>query len=485
MSIKQQQELKHSQRLSPLQMQYIKLIELNSIELEDRIKHEVDENPALETTDVDSSFESDDEIISNENDSLSQDEIILGDYLSDDDIPDYRLNDSSNKSECNFVDFSRSNEQSLHESLLDQINLLNLNERKQIIAEYIIGNLDENGYLLRDLRSIADDLLFQQHLEVTSLQMEDVLFEIQDLDPAGVGARDLQECLLLQLERREATPAVTLAIKILTDYFDEFSRKHYEKIILILEIEADELRDAIDEIVSLNPKPGNALGSSMAMAMNNITPDFIVESYNGEVSIHLNNRHIPHLKVNRTFSDMLQGYDANKEGMSEKDKQSLLFMKQKVDAAKWFIDAIKQRQNTLLRTMQAIVNIQYDFFVTEDESQLKPMILKDVAERAGFDISTISRVSNSKYVQTNTGVYPLKFFFSEAMQTNEGEDISSREIKRILKESIDAENTSKPITDEQLTAVLNEKGYLIARRTVAKYREQLGILVARLRKKYN
>ena len=483
MALNQHQQLKNSQRLSPLQMQYIKLIELNSIELEDRIKHEVDENPALETSETDTSFESDGEMAGSDDDFLSQEEIILGDYLSEDDIPDYRLDKSSKKNEPNFFDFSHSNEQSLHESLLTQINLLNLDERKQIIAEYIIGNIDENGYLLRDLRSISDDLLFQQHIEATSLQMEDVLYEIQDLDPVGVGARDLQECLLLQLERREATPAVILAQKILTHYFDEFSRKHYEKIIHKLEISSEDLRDAIDEIVSLNPKPGNVLGGSMETTMNSITPDFIVEAYNGEMNIYLNNSNIPHLKVNRIFAEMLQGFDANKEGMSEKDKQSMLFMKQKIDSAKWFIDAIKQRQNTLQRTMEAIVNIQYDFFLTEDESLLKPMILKDVAERAGYDISTISRVSNSKYVQTNTGVYPLKFFFSEAMQTSNGEDISSREIKRILKESIDKENPSKPLTDEELTHILNKKGYQIARRTVAKYREQLGILVARLRKK--
>ena len=483
MSIKQHQELKHSQRLSPLQLQYIKLIELNSIELEDRIKHEVDENPVLETDENEHSFEADNEIDANNDEFLSQEDIILGDYLSEDDIPDYRLNDSSKKSERSFVEFSHSNEESLHESLLAQINLLNLDKRKQIIAEYIIGNLDENGYLLRDLRSIADDLLFQQHIEVTSLQMEDVLYEIQDLEPVGIGARDLQECLLLQLERRETTPGVKLAKKILTNYFDEFSRKHYDKIIQKLDIYPEELRDAIDEIVSLNPKPGNSLGDNMEATMNSITPDFIVESYSGEVNIYLNNSNIPHLKVNRNFAEMLQGYEANKEGMPEKDKQAMLFMKQKIDSAKWFIDAIKQRQNTLQRTMEAIVSIQYDFFLTEDETQLKPMILKDVAERAGYDISTISRVSNSKYVQTNTGIYPLKFFFSEAMQTNDGEDISSREIKRILKESIDSENPSKPLTDEQLTEILNKKGYLIARRTVAKYREQLGILVARLRKK--
>jgi RNA polymerase sigma-54 factor len=483
MSLRQHQELKQSQRLSPLQMQMIRLIELNSLELEDRIKQEVEENPALETSDADTSNDTGDEIGTNEDDFLSQDDIILGDYLSEDDIPDYRLNESSKKNEPSFIEINYSDEQSLHESLLTQIHLLNLDKRKQTIAEYIIGNLDENGYLLRDLNAISDDLLFQQHLEVAPLQMEDVLYEIQDLDPPGIGARNLPECLLLQLERREQTPTIKLAMEVLSNYFDEFSNKHYDKIIRQLNISQDELRDVINEIISLNPKPGNALGSNMETAMNNITPDFIVESYSGEINIYLNNSNIPILKVSRNFSEMLQGYEQNKNGVSSDDKQAILFMKQKIDSAKWFIDAVKQRQNTLQRTMETIVNIQYDFFLTEDETQLRPMILKDVAERTGFDISTISRVSNSKYVQTNTGVYPLKFFFSEAMQTNDGEDISSREIKAILKESIDNEKSDKPLTDEQLTSILNQKGYLIARRTVAKYREQLNILVARLRKK--
>ena len=479
MSIRQRQELKQSQRLSPLQMQMIKLIELNSVELEERIKQEVEENPALETAAIDANDEAD----TNDEAFLSQEEMILGDYLSEDDIPDYRLNEPSKKNEHNFLETNYSDEQTLHDLLLSQINLLHLDERKQLIAEYIIGNLDENGYLLRDLRAISDDLLFQQHLEVTSLQMEDVLYEIQDLDPAGVGARDLQECLMIQLERREQTPSVVLAKEILTNYFEEFSRKHYDKITRQLNISQNELRRAVEEITSLVPKPGNTLGSSMRTAMNNITPDFIAESYNGKISISLNNSNIPTLKINRNFSEMLQGYNENKEGMTSDEKQAVLFIKHKIDSAKWFIDAIKQRQNTLLRTMKAIVDLQYNFFITEDESFLKPMILKDVAEKAGFDISTISRVSNSKYVQTNTGVYPLKFFFSEAMQTCTGEDISSREIKAILKKSIAAENPDNPLTDEQLTYILNKKGYQIARRTVAKYREQLGILVARLRKK--
>lgn len=483
MTLRQQQELKQTQKLSPLQMQVIKLVELNSIELEDRIKQEVEDNPALETSDP---AHADEDGLNGDADdtNLSQEDIILGDYFSEDDVPDYRLNNAYNKKdEPNFIEISYSNETSLNDFLTEQIGLLQLDKKRQTIAEYIIGSLDENGYLQRDLQAIANDLLFQQHIDVTPLQMEDVLYEIQDLDPAGVGARDLQECLALQLKRAEPTPPHTLALKIITEYFDEFSRKHYDKIIRQLNITPDDLRRAIETITSLNPKPGNALGDDMEVAMNNITPDFMVESYNGEISIYLNNSNIPTLKVNREFGEMLQGYTENKEGMSADNKQAMLFMKQKIDAAKWFIDAVKQRQNTLQRTMEAIVSLQYDFFVSEDETQLKPMILKDIAEKTGFDISTISRVSNSKYVQTNSGVYPLKFFFSEAMQNDSGEDVSSREIKAILKENIDNENPAKPLTDDLLTQILNQQGYIIARRTVAKYREQLNIPVARLRKK--
>lgn len=483
MALKQQQVLKQTQRLSPLQMQVIKLVELNTVEVEDRIKQEVEENPALEAGENELSGDPDNEDSEIKESDLSQEEIILGDYFSEDDIPDYRLNGSNQKGDQSFIEYNNYDDKSLNDFLLEQIGLLNLDERKQMIAEYIIGNIDENGYLQRDLQSISDDLLFQQQIEATPLQLEDVMYEIQDLDPPGICARNLQECLLLQLDRYEATHPVKQAKKILSDYFDEFSRKHYDKIMRQMGITEKDLRDAIHEIISLNPKPGNSLGGTLQTVMNNITPDFIVESYNGVVSFHLNNSNVPSLKVNRNFSEMLRGYIDNKTSMSADDKQAMLFMKQKVDSAKWFIDAVKQRQYTLQRTMEAIVALQYDFFLTEDESQLKPMILKDVAERTGFDISTISRVSNSKYVQTNTAVYPLKYFFSEAMQTNEGEDISSREVKKILKESIENEKTSRPLTDDQLTRILNEKGYVIARRTVAKYREQLNIPVSRLRKK--
>lgn len=463
-------------------MQVIKLVELNSVELEDKIKQELEDNPALEEGNEELNTDNPDEF-PEDGDNISEEDIVLGDYFSEDDIPDYRLNRSYKRNEPDFIEATYSNDKSLNEFLIEQVGLRQLNARDQKIAEYIIGNLDENGYLQRSLQAISDDLLFQQNLDIDEPKLKSILKIIQELDPAGVGAADLQECLKLQLERNEPTKENKLALEIISDYFEEFSRKHYDKIMRQLNISQDDLRDVIDEIVSLNPKPGNALGDSIEVAMSNITPDFIVESYNGEINMHLNNKNIPELKINRDFSEMLQGYAQNKESMSNDARQAVLFMKQKVDSAKWFIDAVRQRQNTLQRTMEAIINFQYDFFVTEDETMLKPMILKDIAEKTGFDISTISRVSNSKYVQTHGGVYPLKFFFSEAMQTEAGEDISSREVKISLKECIENENPSKPLTDEHLTALLNEKGYIIARRTVAKYREQLNIPVARLRKK--
>mgnify|MGYP000931457467 FL=1 len=482
MALRQQQELKQTQKLSPLQMQVIKLVELNSVELEDKIKQELEDNPALEEGNEELNSESSDEFPESE-DNLSQEDIVLGDYFSEEDVPDYQLSKSYRKNEPDFIEATYSDDKSLNEVLLEQIGLRQLNAQDQKIAEYIIGNLDENGYLQRSLQAISDDLLFQQNLDIPETKLQCILEIIQDLDPAGVGASDLQECLKLQLQRNEPTRENKLALEIISNYFEEFSRKHYEKIMRQLNVSQDVLRDAINEIVSLNPKPGSTLGDSIEVAMSNITPDFIVESYNGEISMYLNNKNIPELKINRDFSEMLQGYAQNKESMSNDAKQAVLFMKQKVDSAKWFIDAVRQRQNTLQRTMEAIVNFQYDFFVTEDETMLKPMILKDIAQKTGFDISTISRVSSSKYVQTNNGVYPLKFFFSEAMQNEAGEDVSSREVKSLLKGCIENENPAKPLTDEQLTTLLNNKGYIIARRTVAKYREQLNIPVARLRKK--
>ena len=485
MAIRQQQHLKQTQRLSPLQMQMIKLIELNSVELEDKIKQELEENPALDEG-VDKN-ETDDELNNDDEyaEVLSEEDLVKGDYNSEEDMPDFRLSSGNRSTNMQSrVDFAFSGDTSLHQSLLDQIHLRDLNEKELKVAEYIIGNLDENGYLENTLQSISDDLIFQEAIDTTPERIEKVLQEIQDLEPSGVGARNLQECLLLQLRKRKnQTESIKNATLILENSFKEFTRKHYDKIKTRLNLTHDELREAVDSIISLNPKPGNIWSDSLEMAMANITPDFIVEVDGSEINMSLNNRNIPSLNINRAFSDMMKGYTDNKESMSDDNKQALLFMKQKVDAARWFIDAIKQRQNTLQSTMQAIIGLQYDFFITGDEATLKPMILKDVAEKTGFDISTISRVSSSKYVQTETGVYPLKFFFSESMRTDDGEDISSREVKIILKQKIESEDPQKPLTDEQATKMLNDKGYVIARRTVAKYREQLGIPVARLRKK--
>ena len=484
MALRQQQHIKQVQRLSPLQMQMIRLIELNSVELEERIKQEMEENPALDEKIEDESNQelksSDDEY----DEALSEEDLVKGDYSSEEDMPDFRLSsrgssyDGQPKGELVYLGDS-----SLHQSLLNQIKLRNLSEKQQKIAQYIIGNLDENGYLENSFQSISDDLIFQQNIDASVDEIENVLREIQDLEPAGVGARDLQESLLLQINKQRETPSRAYAKQILEDYFDEFTKKHYTKIEQQLNISRDELRDAVDAIVSLNPKPGNIWSDSIEMAMANITPDFLVRVNGDEVIMQLNNRNIPALSVNRNFSEMMKGYSKNKDSMSNKDKQALFFMKQKLDSARWFIDAIKQRQNTLIDTMQAIINLQYDFFITGEEASLKPMILKDVADKTGYDISTISRVSNSKYVETEHGVYSLKFFFSEAMQTEDGEDISSREVKLLMKEKIRQEDPLNPLTDEQTTKILNDKGYIIARRTVAKYREQLGIPVARLRKK--
>ena len=487
MALRQHQQLKQTQRLSPLQMQVIKLIELNSIELEDKIKQELEENPALDEA-IEKDEAKDD--VKNEDDDyaelLSEEDIVKGDYTSEEEMPDFRLNSSVGSSyeqpKTNFTEFVFSGN-SLHQTLLDQINLRNLSEKEIKIAEYIIGNLDENGYLESTLQSISDDLIFQQNIDTTQERIEKVLKVIQDLEPAGVAARNLQECLLLQLVRKKQTKITKQAILILENCFDEFTKKHYDKIKHQLEISHDDLRDAIDAIIALNPKPGNMWSDSMEMALANITPDFIVENDGQEITMWLNNSNIPSLRINRGFSEMMKGYTENRKSMSEDNKQALLFMKQKVDSARWFIDAIQQRQITMQATMQAIIDIQHDFFITGDEATLKPMVLKDVAEKTGYDISTVSRVSNSKYVQTNAGIFNLRFFFSEAMQTESGEDVSSREVKIILKQKIEKEDPQKPLTDEEATKMLNEKGYVIARRTVAKYREQLGIPVARLRKK--
>lgn len=484
MALKQYLQLKQQQKLSPLQMQVIKLTELPVIELEERIKQELEDNPALEEglerTDDSSDF--DDDFGSDDDTNISQEDLTLGDYMNEDEIPDYQLRDNNRQSTGKQEEIPFSIAASLHESLLEQLGVCELKEQDEKIGEYIIGNIDENGYLDRSLSAISDDLIFQQNIDVSIPKLEEILTTIQDFEPAGIGARNLQECLLLQLQKKGNSKTTKDAINIITNYFDEFSKRHYDKIIRQLDIDEAQLKNIIQEITTLNPKPGNNWGDSLSLTLSTIIPDFIVESYNGELFLSLNNRNIPDLKVRREYSNLLQGYADNKESMSADNKNAVMFVKQKLDSARWFIDAIKQRQDTLQRTMQAIIDMQYDFFLTGEEAQLRPMILKDVAERTGYDISTISRVSNSKYVQTNFGIYSLKYFFSESMQTDTGEEISSREVKAILKECIENEDKKKPVTDDKLSEILKEKGYIIARRTVAKYREQMNLPVARLRK---
>lgn len=484
MALKQQLQQKQQQRLSPLQMQVIKLTELPNVELEERIKQELVDNPALDEGREDSDDPQDiiDDVNYEDSDNITQEDIALGDYLTEDDIPDYRLNNYNSSDKITREDIPFSSAESLHESLIEQLRLTELDEESEKVAEYIIGNIDENGYLDRPLSAISDDLLFQQNLDIPSDRIRKILNVIQSFEPAGIGACDLQECLLLQLRRMNESDIVKQAIIIIEKYFEDFSKRHFDKIEKGLNIDEEELKQIIHLIVTLNPKPGNNWGDALSLTMNTIIPDFIVETYNGELFLSLNNRNIPELRVNRDYSEMLKGYSENKKSMTTEAKNAALFVKQKLDSARWFIDAIKQRQETLQRTMQAIVDLQYDFFLTGDESSLRPMILKDVAELAGYDISTISRVSNSKYVQTNFGIYPLKYFFSESMQNDAGEEISSREVKAILRECIENEDTKKPLTDDKLTDILKEKGYVIARRTVAKYREQMNIPVARLRK---
>ena len=455
--LKQQLQQKLQQKLSPQQIQLIRLLELPAIELEERVKHELEDNPALEEgkEPVDD-FEHTEGEDGGEDASPADGEPDLGDYLTEDDIPDYKLREMTERAERKEeVPFSAG--QSLNEHLSRQLGLRDLPEKQVRVAEYIIGNIDDDGYLRRDLSSIADDLMFMAGQEVSEKEVEEVLRVIQDFDPSGVGARDLRECLLIQLEKKEKTEVTDWAIRVLTDYFEEFTRKHYDKIARGLDIDEATLKKVIREITLLNPKPGSAWGSSMDLAMGQIVPDFIVEANNGELTLSMNNREVPDLRINREYAEMFQDYSANKANQTAERREAVQFVKQKLDSAQWFIDAVRQRNETLRRTMEAIIRLQRDFFLTGDEATLRPMILKDVAERAGYDISTISRVSNSKYVQTNFGIYPLKYFFSESTKTDSGEEISTREVKKIMRERVEAEDKRKPLTDEELATILKER----------------------------
>ncbi|WP_163715665.1 RNA polymerase factor sigma-54 [Mangrovibacterium lignilyticum] len=468
------------QKLSPQQIQVIKLLEIPTVQLEQRIKKELEENPVLEMLN-----ESPDEIgdtqEENSNDQ-DNDEFSLEDYMDEDDIPEYKLAANNYSKDDKQIDIPFSSGTNFHESMHEQLGLANLDEDKRLLAEYIIGNIDDDGYLRRDLLSISDDLAFNLNLTVEESVLEELLEIIQEFDPAGVGARDLRECLLLQIQRRRANPATMLAEKIIADNFDEFTKKHYDKILRKYEISEEDLKDAIAEILKLNPKPGGSYSNPLSKSNQVIVPDFILENHDGELQLSLNQRNVPDLRMNGHYMDMLRSYSENRKNISRDQKDAMMFVKQKLDSAKWFIDAIRQRHQTLLVTMSEIIDFQKEYFQDGDETKLKPMILKDIADRTGLDISTISRVSNSKYIQTNFGIFALKYFFSEGMQKDTGEEVSTREIKKILEDCISAEDKRKPLTDDRLAQILKEKSYPIARRTVAKYREQLGIPVARMRK---
>jgi RNA polymerase sigma-54 factor len=480
--LKQQLQQKLQQKLSPAQIQVIKMLEVPTLELEERIRQELEENPALEE-----GIEADKE--SEELDDLSIDDggnnndFDPEEYMADDDIPDYKLKANNTSKDDKFEDIPFSVGMTFHEFLLDQVGLLQLSEKERLLTEYVIGNIDDEGYLRRTPEAMVDDIVFQAGVQTTDDEMHRIIRLVRQLDPAGVCASNLQQCLLLQLERKDKTACVELAEQLIKGYFEEFSKKHFDKIQRGLNMDDTMLKKVMNEIVHLNPKPGNAWsGNVLEKSMATIVPDFILENDENQLIVSLNNSNIPELRVNSTYNEMFQDYAGNKQNQSREMKDAVMFVKQKIDSARWFIDAIKQRQQTLLTTMTAIVDFQHDFFIEGDDTYLKPMILKDIADRTGYDISTISRVSNSKYIQTEFGIFPVKYFFSESMTNDEGEEISTREIKQILQECIDNEDKQKPITDEMLVGVLKTRGYIIARRTIAKYREQLNIPVARMRK---
>jgi RNA polymerase sigma-54 factor len=482
---RQKLQQKLQQRISPQQIQYVRLLELSTMEMEERVKQELEENPVLEEGyDVspgdETGADSYDSETANTPDGNETD-LSLGDYMTEDDIPAYKLAEMSSQAERREeIPFAAG--PSLHEHLTEQMGLRSLSEQERKIGEYIIGNIDDDGYLRREVRAITDDLIFKAGEDVSEEAVLSVLTVIQDLDPTGIAARNLQECLLLQLKKKKPAPHTLQAIEILEHHFDAFVRKHYERLESAMNITGNDLKQIVREIISLNPKPGSSWGGGAETVMHHITPDFIVEEQNGELTLAMNQRGVPDLRISREYAAMFQDYAGNKANRTGNMKDAVQFVKQKLDAARWFIDAMRQRHETMQRTMQAIILLQRDFFLTGDESRLRPMIMKEVAQNSGYDISTVSRVSSGKYVQTNFGIYPLKYFFSESTQNESGEEISTREVRKIMKEEIDAENKQNPVTDEALTVILKRKGYVIARRTVAKYREQMNIPVARLRK---
>ena len=479
--LKQRLQQKLLQKLSPQQIQMIKLLEIPTMQLEQRIKKELEENPVLEEGREQDEFDSSSEEFSSE--SAEKDDFSIDEYINNDDIPAYKLYTKNYSKDEKRTEIPFSIGTTFHDHLDTQLGLRKLDERQHNLAEYIIGNIDEDGYLRRELEAIVDDLAFTLNIESSEGELLEILRIIQDFDPVGVGARDLRECLLLQLWAKDQTnPDIALATQIVRYHFDEFTRKHFDKIQAKIGADDEQLKLAIDEILHLNPKPGSSFSDPLNKTSQVIIPDFILEDNNGELEIGINGRNTPELRISRTYAEMLENYAAARKKPSSDQKEAVSFVKQKLDSAKWFIDAIKQRQNTLLVTMNAILDYQREYFDEGDETKLKPMILKDIADKTGLDISTISRVANSKYIQTHFGIIPLKFFFSEGLQTESGEEVSTREIKKILQECIDNEEKRRPLTDDKLAEILQQKGYHIARRTVAKYREQLNIPVARMRK---
>jgi RNA polymerase sigma-54 factor len=492
MALSQSLQQKLLQKLSPQQIQLMKLLQVPTANLEERIKEELEENPALEVSEEghDENFNEEAEEFDKTDDEYDNEEINdayenmdLSEYVNDgdDEIADYKMRDDNYPEADDNKTVPFRVETTFHDMLADQLGMLKLDDRTRKIAEQIVGSIDDDGYLRRETSSIQDDLAFRQNIESNEAEIEDLIRKIQQFDPPGVAARDLQECLLLQLERKlkDGKP-VKLAIEILTRYFDEFTKKHYDKIQRGLGIDDEALKEVIAQIVKLSPKPGGNVGE-VNKAESYVIPDFFINNNAGQLELTLNSKNAPDLRISEGYRDMLRDYERGSK-KDKRQKEAVLFIKQKIDAAKWFIDAIKQRQHTLLSTMQTIMDYQEEFFLTGDETTLRPMILKDIAERTGLDISTVSRVANSKFVQTEFGTYRLKFFFSESLSTESGEEVSTREVKKILSNMVEGESKKKPLSDERLTELLQEKGYNIARRTVAKYREQLNIPVARLRK---
>ncbi len=484
--LKQYLQFKLSQKLSPQQIQLMKLIQLPTQAFEQRLKQELEENPALDSGKEEKDNEFDDDFDNtgdefDDNESINTEDINIDDYLSDDEIPDYRTSVNNYSADDDEKSIPYASGTSFTQHLKSQLNTYRLDEDERDIAEFLVGSVDESGYIRRDLSDIMDDLAFTQNVYTTEDKIEEVLNIVHQLDPAGVGARNLQECLSIQLSRKQQTPDVELATNLINKAFEQFTKKHYKKLLQKFDVTEVQLKDAIHEIERLNPKPGGSYSGNNRM-VEHVVPDFAIKIVNGELELTLNGRNAPELHVSREYNNMLKGYKESKD-KSKSQKDAVLFIKQKLDAAKWFIEAIKQRQQTLFITMSSIMHYQKEFFLTGDERKLRPMILKDIADEIEMDVSTVSRVANSKYVDTPYGTKLIKEFFSESMTNDQGEEVSTREIKKILETVIEEESKKKPLTDEALAKILKEKGYPIARRTVAKYREQLDIPVARLRKK--